>query len=136
MAPHQPPAAQLPDELTDSEDGRGAAALRELLQAVAGDVADPGVRRQIEGVRSAVGKPIVRRLPLEGPPSFARGTEVTLDCEETAFEGTSAFLLGSVLERFFAKYVSINSFVETVLRSSQRGEIARWPLRIGRRPTI
>ena len=36
------------------------------------------------------------------------------------------FLLGAVLERFFAKYVSINSFTETVLRSIQRGEIMRW----------
>ena len=35
-------------------------------------------------------------------------------------------LLGSVLERFFRKYVTINSFTETVLVSQQRGEIARW----------
>ena len=41
------------------------------------------------------------------------------------------FLLGSVLERFFAKYVSINSFTETVLRSIQRGEIMRWPASLG-----
>ena len=31
--------------------------------------------------------------------------------------------MGSVLERFFAKYVSINSFTEMVLRTMQRGEI-------------
>ena len=37
------------------------------------------------------------------------------------------FLLGAVLERFFAKYVSINSFTETVLRTLQRGEVMRWP---------
>ena len=62
--------------------------------------------------------------------------EVTLECDEAAFEGTSVVLLGLVLERFFAKYVSINSFTETVLRSIQRGEIVRWPMTIGRRPTI
>jgi type VI secretion system protein ImpG len=36
------------------------------------------------------------------------------------------YLLGAVLERFFRKYVSINSFTETVLVTQQRGEIARW----------
>jgi type VI secretion system protein ImpG len=78
----------------------------------------------------------VRRLPLDGPASCARGIEVTLDCDETAFEGSSVALLGLVLDRFFSRYVSINSFTETVLRSLQRGEIVRWPLRIGHRPTI
>jgi type VI secretion system protein ImpG len=41
-----------------------------------------------------------------------------------------------VLDRFFAKYVSINSFTETVLRSLQRGEVARWPAKVGRRPVL
>ncbi len=121
--------------LTDTEDGRGAAVLRELLQLY-GDLSDAGVRRQIEGVRSAVGRPVIRRLPMDGPASLARGVEVTLECDEAAFEGTSVVLLGLVLDRFFSKYVSLNSFTETVLRSVQRGEIVRWPMRIGRRPTI
>jgi type VI secretion system protein ImpG len=121
--------------LTDSPDGRGAATLRELLHLY-GDLSDAGVRRQVEGVRSAVGRPIVRRLPLDGPASFARGVEVTLECDESAFEGTSVVLLSLVLDRFFANYVSLNSFTETVLRSVQRGEIVRWPMKIGRRPTL
>jgi pyruvate-ferredoxin/flavodoxin oxidoreductase len=50
--------------------------------------------------------------------------------------GGNPFLLGSVLERFFAKYVSINSFSETVLKSIQRKEIVRWPARLGRRPML
>jgi type VI secretion system protein ImpG len=121
--------------LVDEPDGKGATALREML-ALYGELGDSAVRRQIEGVRSAVGRPVLRRLPLDGPASFARGVEVTLECDETAFEGTSVALLGLVLSRFFSRYVSINSFTETVLRSVQRGEIVRWPLRIGHRATI
>ena len=121
--------------LVDAPDGKGASALREML-GLYGELGDAAVRRQIEGLRSAVGRPIVRRLPLDGPASFARGVEVTLECDETAFEGTSVALLGLVLDRFLSRYVSINSFTETVLRSLQRGEIVRWPLRIGHRPTI
>mgnify|MGYP003399359591 CR=1 FL=1 len=55
-----------------------------------------------------------------------RGLEITLQMDEGFFEGTGCYVLGSVLERFFRKYVSINSFTETVLTSQQRGEIARW----------
>ena len=56
--------------------------------------------------------------------------------EEKAFEGSGAFLLGAVLDRFFAEYVAINHFTQTVVRTPERGEIMRWPPRIGlrRRP--
>ena len=121
--------------LTDVSPEEGAAALRELLSLYA-DLGDPASRRQISGVRSSSSRPIVRKLPIEGPPSFVRGVEVTIDCDESTFEGTGVYVLGLVLARFLARYVSINSFVETVIRTQQRGEVARWPLTLGRRPTI
>jgi type VI secretion system protein ImpG len=119
--------------LTDAPNGQGAAALRELLHLY-GDLGSATSRREIEGVRAIQSAPITRRLKGEGPMSFGRGLEITLDCDERAFEGASVFLLGAVLERFFNKYVSLNSFTETVLKSPQRGEIMRWPARPGRRP--
>jgi type VI secretion system protein ImpG len=78
----------------------------------------------------------VRRLPTPGPIAFGRGLEVTLKVDDLAFEGGSAFLLGSVLSQYFSRYVSINSFTETVLRSDNRGEINRWGPRWGVRPTL
>jgi type VI secretion system protein ImpG len=119
--------------LADDAAGGGASALRELLELY-GDRADPVIRRQIEGVRSVSSQSIVRRVPLPGPAAFARGTEVTLSCDERAFEGLGAFLLGAVLERFFSRYAAISSFCETVLRTEQRGEIMRWPARLGHNP--
>jgi type VI secretion system protein ImpG len=104
--------------------------LRELL-ALYGDLAEATVQRQIDGVISAQSRPITRRAPIPGPIAFARGLEVAVQLDESAFEGAGAFLLGAVLEQFFAKYVSINSFTETVVRSTERGEIMRWPARIG-----
>ena len=95
------------------------------------------MRKQIDG--RALGRqrsPSCGRCPAPGPLSFGRGLEVTLTCDETAFEGTGVFLLGAVLERFFAKYVSLNSFTETVLRTAERGEIMRWPAQPGRRPIL
>jgi type VI secretion system protein ImpG len=55
-----------------------------------------------------------------------RGLEITIGFEESFFEGTSVYVMGAVLERFFRKYVTINSFTETVLTTERRGEIARW----------
>ena len=37
---------------------------------------------------------------------------------------------------FFTRYVSINSFTETVLRSESRGEVSRWVPQWGARPTL
>jgi type VI secretion system protein ImpG len=68
--------------------------------------------------------------------TFGRGLEVTLDVDELAFQGGSAFLFGCVMEQFLARHVSINSFTETVLRSSARGEIMRWVPRCGDRPIL
>jgi type VI secretion system protein ImpG len=114
---------------------QNASAVRELLMLYA-DVSDPATVKQVQGVIGVAANRVVRPLPLPGPITFGRGTEVVLACDETAFEGGSLFLLGAVLERFFAKYASINAFTETVLRSVQRGEIMRWPAMPGRRQTL
>ena len=52
---------------------------------------------------------------------------------EAAFQNGSAFVLGGVLEAFFRRHVALNSFVETVVRTSERGEVMRWPSHIGSR---
>lgn len=121
--------------LVDQSAEQGAAALREMLSLYA-DLGELHIRKQIEGVRALQAEPVTRRAPLPGPIAFCRGLELTLTCAEDAFEGTGAFLLGAVLEQFFAKYVTINSFTETVLRSTSRGEIMRWQTRIGRRHVL
>ena len=121
--------------LVDANEREGATALREMLELYATSV-DPGARKQIEGVRSVRVDRTVRRLPAAGPITFGRGLVVHVEVDELAFQGASAFLFGCVLEQFFARYVSINSFTETVLRSAARGEIKRWVPRWGDRPIL
>jgi type VI secretion system protein ImpG len=111
--------------IIDTEHGTGAEALRELI----GTYAPPGdrvVEKQLEGIAKVSSRPIVRRMSDEVLSTAVRGLEIKLTFDENFFEGTSAYLLGAVLERFFRKYVSINSFTETVLETQLRGEIARW----------
>jgi type VI secretion system protein ImpG len=118
--------------LIDSSPEEGAAALRELLGLYA-DRGDAAIRQQVDGVRSIRSSPITRRLPGPGPTTFARGLEVILELDKTAFEGSGVFLLGAVMEQFFRKYVSINSFTETTVRTTDGDEVMRWPATIGRR---
>jgi type VI secretion system protein ImpG len=113
----------------------GAELLRELLGLYA-DRDNPVHARQIEGVRSIDFAPVVERISGSGPITYGRGLKISLTLDDTAFEGTGVLILGSVLERFFARYVSLNSFTRTVLRSHSRGEIKAWPVRMGTRPTL
>jgi len=121
--------------LSLSGKGQGAAALRELLRLY-GDDNDPALALQMEGLREVSCKPCTRRLPMPGPIAFGRGLEITLHLDEHAFRGTGVFLLGAVLERFLARYASINSFTETVIRTTERGEVMRWKASPGCRPTL
>lgn len=121
--------------ILDTEKGAAAAAVRDIL-GLYSDLSRPELRRQIEGVRSVTAEPVLRRIHHGGPIAFARGLQVTLTVDEMAFEGAGAFLLGSVLNRFFARYVTINVFTELVLHSLQRGDVKRWPLMAGRQTNL
>ncbi|EDY19664.1 type VI secretion protein, VC_A0110 family [Chthoniobacter flavus Ellin428] len=121
--------------LLDSPDGEGASALREILKLYV-ERSETQMARQIAGLRSAHSKPIIRRVETSGPITFARGIEITTEFDESHFEGSGVFILGAVLENFFSRYVSLNSFTETVIRSQQRGEIMRWKPQIGKRQLI
>ena len=115
--------------------GRDGAALREML-ALLIDPVDAASERQVEGVRRVESRAVVRRVRQRGGIGAARGTEITVTLQESAFEGSGAFLLGAVLDRFFAEYAGFNHFTQTVIRTVERGEIKRWPVRLGRRSPL
>ena len=121
--------------LVDGDGHEGAAALRDMLELYA-TTADSAVQKQIDGVRSIRVQRTVRRLPVPGPIAFGRGLQISVEVDELAFQGGSAFLFGLVLEQFFQRYVSINSFTETVVLSSTRGEIMHGAPRCGERPIL
>ena len=58
--------------------------------------------------------------------------EVVLLFDETKYVGSSIYLFASVLERFLAQYVSINSFTRLIVKSLQRTKVIKaWPPRNG-----
>jgi type VI secretion system protein ImpG len=54
-----------------------------------------------------------------------------MELDESAFEGGGAFLMGAVLDQFMARFVSLNSFTQTAIRTPSRGHVHRWPVRTG-----
>jgi type VI secretion system protein ImpG len=120
--------------LVERGGGRNAQALREILSMFA-DLADSAVERRIRGIKALDSRPVVRRIRQQGGIGPARGVEISVTVDDKAFEGSGVFLLGAVLDRFFCEYAAFNHFTQLVLKTVERGEIMRWPARIGtRRP--
>jgi len=116
--------------LAGEDPQRAAAALRGVLRLY-GPEQDPAWRKQVEGVVALRATPVTRRLPHRGPLAFGLGVQVEVEVDELAYQGASAFVLGSVLDHYFARQAAINTFTQTVLYSTTRGVLARWPARIG-----
>ncbi|MCU4182599.1 type VI secretion system baseplate subunit TssF [Bosea sp. BH3] len=112
--------------------GQNGEALRELLSLFA-DLADSATERRIRGIKSVDSRPVVRRFPQRAGTGAGRGLEITVLLDEKAFEGSGVFLLGAVLDRFFAEYAAMNHFTQTVIRTVERGEVMRFPPRAGAR---
>lgn len=121
--------------LTGIDDEAAANALRSVLDIYA-DATDAAVQAQIRAIRRLACASIFERVPQPGPLVFGRGVRITMTIDEQACSGESPYLLGAALEQFFARHASINAFTQFALASPQRGDIASWPSRIGRRPAI
>ena len=109
----------------------GVRALREILRLYSSY--DAAVAQtQIAGIREMNVRKVMRQMGSDGWRGFARGHEIELTVDESAFVGGSPLLLTAVLSSFFSLYASINSFTQLVVRSQQREGIwKRWPVRAG-----
>jgi type VI secretion system protein ImpG len=113
--------------LSLSEGRESLVALQEMLRLYCPPEKSP-MLEQIKGISAMSTSKVVRRVGDDAWRGFCRGTQVEIEFDESYFVGGSAFLLGSVLNRFFALYASINSFTQLVIRSKQNTEVwKRWP---------
>ncbi len=130
---------------SDDDNNESIKALRKLLELQihtqrVGDISQQYIqvyKTQINrGLRKISTKKIVHPIFVQGKITYARGLQITITLDEQAFEGGSAFLFGSVLERFFTQYTSINSFTQTIVKTLERGEIMKWPVRKGQQKSL
>ncbi|MBL4764868.1 MAG: type VI secretion system baseplate subunit TssF [Colwellia sp.] len=121
--------------ITDNDSTSALTKLKTLLGLMM-NKKDHAQTKQIDGIIALQTHQITSRLPFAGPICFGRGVAIEITVDELAYEGNSIFMLGMILDQFFAQYVSINSFTQLVLNSSDSREIYRWPIRIGLRSAI
>lgn len=122
------------EKIKSEREKQAVVPLREMLRLYA-EIGDAKDIKEIEGLLSVEATPVVRSVATPGPLAFIRGLRVTIRIDENAFEGGSAgaFRLATILEKFFSKYVSINSFTETVLCNKDGDLVKQWQPRIGQR---
>jgi len=89
--------------------------------------------KAFEGLETRV---INRRLPGDGPVSYGRGLEISLIADTENLRGTGPFVLGSILEKFFTRAATMNSFTQTILKTSDGARPTRWPVRNGGRHVL
>ena len=113
-------------------DGPGALkALQEILRLYAPEL-DAAAQQQIRGLNKLTCRLKVRRIGEGTRTAPVNGLAIELDMDEHHFAGGSALLMASVLERFFALYISLNTFTELSITSSKRRGIwHKWPARSG-----
>lgn len=105
----------------------GETALKEILKLYDFDNS-PTTRQQIDGIVALSSQHVTKRIG----QSFSRGVQVTVEFDEEKFVGTGLFLFASILERFLAQYVSVNSFSQMVVKTIQQKEIVKkWTPRSG-----
>jgi type VI secretion system protein ImpG len=130
-----------------SLEGPGPEALQEILQLYTNHPYEAAkedgrrnigesvhINRQIQGIRSVSSKPHFARVRSDYGVGFARGRLVELEIDEDSFTGSGVFLFASILDRFLAMYVSLNSFSQLELKTLQRKEVlGRWLPRSGKK---
>ena len=118
---------------TDKEDA--PVALKELLTVFVSSESDL-LKKQIESitrVETSIINKVVRHYGVAAP---IRGINITITLDEAQLGGVHPFLFGSVLNHYFRRLVSINSFVQLRIDTLQQGHIATWPSEIGERMII
>ena len=107
----------------------GEEALKEILRLYDFDNS-PSTRQQIDGIVSLQAHHVTKRIGY----SFCRGVQVTIQFDEEKYVGAGPYLFASVLERFLAQYVSVNSFSQLVAKTIQQKEVLKtWHPRAGNR---
>lgn len=121
--------------LSDMDHSLGGESLRGMLRLFT-DSADLESITQINSIVGCKTEPVVSRLPGDGLLVYGRGVRCSLTVDEDGFSGISPYLFGLVMENYFSRHAAINIFTETELHSMQRGLIARWGARTGRRGAL
>lgn len=109
----------------------GVEALQEILHLY-DPAATHATSGQVEGITSVRSSRKIARLDSEHGFVFCQGAAIDTEMDEDKFAGGGAYLLASILDRFFGLYCAVNSFTQLRVSTRQRrGIVWQWPIRSG-----
>jgi type VI secretion system protein ImpG len=84
----------------------------------------------IEGVEARPADRLVGGIPM-------RGQQIEIRLRQDHFAGAGdLYLFGCVLDHFLGNYASINTFTQLIVQETLKGDVIRWPVRIGNHPLL
>jgi type VI secretion system protein ImpG len=90
-------------------------------------------RRRIDGIEEVLCQPVDRLVR----GMMMRGLQITLSLRGDYFASAGDLLLfASVLDEFFAGYISLNTFTHLTVNELNRGESIQWQPRLGQQPLL
>ena len=124
------------NHLSLSGEKKAVSALKELLQLYSGFNRNKS-HPSITDISDVTYESVMRRRGIEAWRGFVQGMRITLTMDELPYAGHGGYMLASVLNEFFSLYVSLNSFTELTLVSTQTdGVWKQWPAHIGNQPLL
>jgi type VI secretion system protein ImpG len=102
-------------------------------EATSGAQAQLSHQRLCDGILNLTSQPTTALL--DGIPICGVAIEVNINEDRIGGSG-EAYLLGTILNDFFAQFITLNSFSRLTIRGQDGGVICSWPACLGRRRII
>jgi type VI secretion system protein ImpG len=124
------------NHLSITDGPQGADALRDLLRLY--DWGDQEESRSIiEGIVSIESRRALARVPMGASTAVAHGLDLDLQLAPERYPPGAAFMLSSVLDRFFGLYAAVNAFTRLSVRLTGRtGKLVTCPPRTGEKTLL
>lgn len=94
------------------------------------------LKKQIESITRVETEVVNKVVRYYGTAASVRGIKITVTLDDAQLGGIHPFLFGSVLNHYFRRLVSINSFIQLQIDTLQQGCIVTWPAEVGERVVI
>ena len=118
---------------TDADDA--PVTLKALLSVFASSENDL-LKKQIDSITRVDTVTVNKIVRYQGTAAPVRGIKITVTLDDAQLGGIHPFLFGSVLNHYFQRLVSINSFIQLQIDTFQQGHISTWPTAVGERVMI
>ena len=94
------------------------------------------LKKQIDSITRVDTATVNKIVRYQGTAAPVRGIKITVTLDDAQLGGIHPFLFGSVLNHYFQRLVSINSFIQLQIDTFQQGHISTWPTAVGERVVI